>query len=71
MSSNALKETFFLSSISEYWMDGITGHELEKALGDCEGQRSPVCYSPWGHKELDMPVTEQQQCLNSGFKNIP
>ena len=60
MSSNALKGTFFLSSISEYWMDGISGHELEKALGDYEGQGSLVCYNPWGHKESDMPVTEQQ-----------
>ena len=30
------------------------GHEFEQALGDGEGQRSLVCYSPWGHKESDM-----------------
>ena len=23
-------------------------------LGDSEGQGSLVCFSPWGHKELDM-----------------
>ena len=28
--------------------------EFEQALGDGEGQRNLVCYSPWGHKELDM-----------------
>ena len=35
----------------------ITGNEFEQALGVGEGQRSLACYSPWGHKELDM--TEQ------------
>ena len=29
--------------------------------GDNEGQGSQVCCSPWGHKELDTTVTEQQQ----------
>ena len=24
------------------------------SLGDSEGQRSPLCFSPWGYKELDM-----------------
>ena len=28
--------------------------EFEQALGDGEGQGSPICCSPWGHKELDM-----------------
>ena len=27
--------------------------KFEQTLGDSEGQRSLVCYSPWGHKELD------------------
>ena len=38
-------------------LDGITdsnGYELEQTLGDSEEQGSLVCYSPWGHKELDM-----------------
>ena len=26
----------------------------EQALGDGEGQGSPACCSPWGHKESDM-----------------
>ena len=29
----------------------------ERTLGDGEGQGSPVCYSPWGGRELD--TTEQ------------
>ena len=43
------------------WLDGITdglkGHEFQQSLGDDEGQGNLVCYSPWGHKELD--TTEQ------------
>ena len=38
------------------WLDGITqlnGHEFEKALGVCDGQRSLVCCSAWGCKESD------------------
>ena len=39
------------------WFDGITnsmnGLEFEQTLGDCEGQGSLACYSPWGRKELD------------------
>ena len=33
------------------WLDGIT--ESEQTLGDSKGQRSLVCYSPWGCKESD------------------
>ena len=36
------------------WHYPFNGHEFEHALGDGEGQRSLVCYSPWGHKESDM-----------------
>ena len=28
--------------------------EFDQALGDCEGQGSLVCCSPWNQKELDM-----------------
>ena len=35
----------------------LDGHEFEQAPGVGNGQRSLVCCSPWGHKELD--VTEQ------------
>ena len=33
------------------WLDGIT--EFEQAPGIDDGQRSLVCCSPWGRKELD------------------
>ena len=36
------------------WHHRFNGHESEQTLGDSEGQGSLVCYSPWGHKELDM-----------------
>ena len=29
------------------WLDGISGHEFEKTLGDGEGQGSLACCSPW------------------------
>ena len=35
------------------WHHRLNGHELEQTLGDSEGQRRLVCYSPWGHKESD------------------
>ena len=37
--------------------------ELEQTPGDTEGQGSLVCYSPWGHEQVD--ATEQQQVLVS------
>ena len=36
------------------WHHRFNGHELEQTPGDSEGQGSLMCYSPWGHKELDM-----------------
>ena len=36
------------------WHHWHNGHEFEQAMGDVEGQGSLVCYSPWGHEELDM-----------------
>ena len=36
------------------WHHQFDGHELEQALGVGDGQGSLACYSPWGHKELDM-----------------
>ena len=38
------------------WLDGndrLNGHEFEQTPGDSGGQRSLVCCSPCGHKELD------------------
>ena len=39
------------------WHQRLNGHEFEQALGVGDGQRSLVCYSPWGLKELE--TTEQ------------
>ena len=36
------------------WHHRCNGHELGQTLGDGEGQRGLVCYSPWGRKEADM-----------------
>ena len=36
------------------WHHRLNGHEFDQAPGDGEGQRSLVCYSPWGRKESDM-----------------
>ena len=36
------------------WHHRCDGHEFDQAPGDGEGQRSPVCCTPWGHKESDM-----------------
>ena len=41
------------------------GCEFEQTPGDGAGQRSLVCYSPWGHKELDMPYR-----LNKNNKSL-
>ena len=36
------------------WLDDITDSVdmSEQTPGDSEGQGSPACFSPWGHKEL-------------------
>ena len=36
------------------WHHRLNGHELEQAPGDNEGQRSLMCCSPCGRKELDV-----------------
>ena len=36
------------------WHHHLSGHEVEQAPGDGEGQGSLVCCSPWDHKESDM-----------------
>ena len=33
------------------WHHRFNGHEFEQTLGDCYGQRSLACCSPWGRKE--------------------
>ena len=39
------------------WHYQLDGHEFEKALEVGDRQGSLVCYSPRGHRELD--ITEQ------------
>ena len=50
------------------WHHQINGHEFEQALGDGEGQRSLVCWSPWGHKESD--ITEWISNNNQRLYNL-
>ena len=53
------------------WLDGIinsNGHEFEQIPGDSEGQGSPMCYSPLGHKELDMIEQQKPLHINSSLK---
>ena len=35
------------------WHHWLNRHEFEQAPGVGDGQGSPVCCSPWGHKESD------------------
>ena len=42
------------------WHQRLDEHEFEQALGVGDGQRSLVCCSPWGWKELD--TTQQLNC---------
>ena len=35
------------------WHHRLDGYEFEQTLGDGDGQGSPVCCSPWGHRESD------------------
>ena len=35
------------------WHYQLDGHEFEQAPGVGDGQESPKCCSPWGHKESD------------------
>ena len=60
--ANSLEKTLMLEKIEGKrrrgremmrWLDDISGHKFEQTLGDSEGQRSQVCCSSWGHKELD------------------
>ena len=36
------------------WNHKFIGHELGQTLGGGARQRVLVCFSPWGHKKLDM-----------------
>ena len=30
------------------WHHRLNGHKFEQTAGDCDGQRSQACCSPWG-----------------------
>ena len=36
------------------WHHRMNGCEFEQTPGDSEGQGRLMCFSPWGHKELDI-----------------
>ena len=36
------------------WHHQLDGYEFEQALGVGDGPVSLICFSPWGHKELNM-----------------
>ena len=40
------------------WHHRLNGCEFEQVLGVGDGQGSLVCFSPWGHKELDTRLSE-------------
>ena len=35
------------------WHHRLNEHEFEQTVGDSDGQGSLVCFSLWGHRELD------------------
>ena len=40
------------------WHHRLNKHEFEQTPGDSEGQGRLVCYSLWGHKELDINLVK-------------
>ena len=49
------------------WHHRLSGQKFEQALGDTEGQGSPMCCSPWGHRVRHHLVAEQQQSVSIGI----
>ena len=60
------------------WHHWLNGHEFEQTQGNSEEQENLACYSPRGHKELDMTErlnwTEkswschiEEKCLSATF----
>ena len=50
------------------WHHWLNWHELEQALGVCDGQGSLECCSPWNRKESDM--TERLNWLTDNSSRI-
>ena len=42
------------------WHHRLNGHEFEQISGDCEGQRSLACCSPWGHKRVRLNLVTEK-----------
>ena len=68
----------FLPHIHKYvpdemvgWHHQLNGHEIEKALGDGEGQGSLACCSPWCLRVRQDWVTKQQKIDNSKDYLLP
>ena len=53
------------------WHHQLNGHEFEQVPGVGDGQGSLAWYSPWGHKELDMPerLNWTELIMSCGDKN--
>ena len=47
------------------WHHQLDKHEFEQALGVGDGQGSPACCSPWGHKESDTTERLNRNELNT------
>ena len=47
----------------------LSGREFEQTPGESGGQRSLVCCSPWGHKELDTTEQPNNNCKNWCISN--
>ena len=51
------------------WHHWLNEHVFEQTPRDNEGQRSLMCYSPWGHKDSDMLSNWTRRNLDSGEKS--
>ena len=56
------------------WHHQLNGYEFEQTPGDGKGQRSLVCCSPWGRKELDTTEwttrREEYSCIFFKWKTV-
>ena len=46
------------------WYHQLSGHELEQAPRESEGQGSLESYSPQGHKQWNMTEVTEHACMN-------
>ena len=42
------------------WHHLLSGHDFEQTLGDSEGLRRLVCWSPWSRNELGYNLSTEQ-----------